>query len=43
MAEKLKYDRGTLLSIFKSDRAEDFVALCCALVIALLIVVFVPR
>lgn len=43
MAEKMKYDRGTLLSIFKSDRAEDLVALVCAGIIALLIVIFVPR
>ena len=42
MAEKLKYDRGTLLSIFKTDRAEDFAALVVALVIVVLVVLFVP-
>lgn len=30
-----KYHRGSALSIFKSDRYEDFVALGCALLIAL--------
>lgn len=30
-----KYHRGSALSIFKSDRYEDFVALACALAIAL--------
>jgi len=30
-----KYHRGSALSIFKSDRHEDFVALACALLIAL--------
>lgn len=29
-----KYHRGSALSIFKSDRREDFVALVCALLIA---------
>jgi hypothetical protein len=29
------YHRGSALSIFKSDRYEDFVALACALAIAL--------
>lgn len=44
MAEKkLQYDRGTLLSIFKTDRAEDFVALAVALAIVVLVVLFVPR
>ena len=40
---QMKYDRGTLLSIFKSDRAEDLVALVFALVIALLVVIYVPK
>jgi len=40
---QMKYDRGTLLSIFKSDRAEDLVALAFALAIALLVVVYVPK
>ena len=43
MAEHGKYDRGTLLSIFKSDRAEDFMALLFALIIVALVVMFVPR
>jgi hypothetical protein len=30
-----KYHRGSALSIFKSDRYEDFIALACALLIAL--------
>jgi len=32
--EKLKYDRGSALSIFGSDRKEDFMALAFALIIA---------
>lgn len=28
-----KYHRGSALSIFKSDRLEDIIALACALVI----------
>lgn len=43
MAEKLKFERGTALSIFKSDRAEDFVALILALVIVAIVVAMVPR
>jgi len=30
---KFKFDRGTTLSIFSSDRIEDFIALILALVI----------
>jgi hypothetical protein len=30
-----KYHRGSALSIFKSDRYEDFIALACSLLIAL--------
>ena len=30
-----KFDRGSALSIFRSDRREDLVALGCALLIAL--------
>ena len=41
MAEKLKYDRGTLLSIFKSDRAEDMVALVLAGLIALAVYIWI--
>jgi len=32
--EEQKFDRGSALSIFGSDRREDFVALAVALVIA---------
>ena len=34
MSEEQKYDRGSALSIFGSDRKEDFMALVFALVIA---------
>ena len=34
MAEEKKFDRGSALSIFGSDRREDFMALVFALVIA---------
>ena len=40
MTKKLKYDRGSLLSIFKSDRAEDLVALSIALLIALAVYIW---
>lgn len=43
MAKEMKYDRGSALSIFKSDRAEDFVALVLALVLALVVVMFIPK
>lgn len=36
-----KFDRGSALTIFKNDRAEDLVALGLALVIALLVYLFV--
>ncbi len=36
-----KFDRGTALSIFKSDRAEDFVALVLTLIISLLVYIFI--
>lgn len=36
-----KFDRGSALTIFKNDRAEDIVALALALVIALLVYIFV--
>jgi hypothetical protein len=32
-----KFDRGSALTIFRNDRAEDFVALGLALAIALLV------
>ena len=38
-----KYDRGTLLSIFKSDRAEDFIALVISLVIVAIVMAAIPR
>ena len=34
------YHRGSALSIFKSDRSEDFIALASALLIALGIYIF---
>ena len=40
MAED-KFDRGSALTIFKSDRHEDFMALLLSLVIALLVYFFV--
>jgi hypothetical protein len=43
MTEKPKFERGTALSIFKTDRAEDLAALVVALVIAALVVMFVPK
>lgn len=38
---KEKFDRGTALTIFKSDRAEDMTALVLSLIIALLVYVFI--
>ncbi|MCW8861299.1 MAG: hypothetical protein OQK07_02620, partial [Rhodospirillales bacterium] len=38
---KLKFHRGSALSIFASDRREDFIALVCSLLIALGVYVFV--
>ena len=40
MAED-KFDRGSALTVFKSDRHEDFIALVLSLVIALLVYLFV--
>ena len=40
---KEKFDRGTALSIFKSDRAEDMVALVIAAIIAVIVVMWVPK
>jgi len=40
MAED-KFDRGPALTVFKSDRHEDFMALLLSLVIALLVYIFV--
>lgn len=41
MAEEGKFDRGSALTIFKSDRHEDLMALALALIIALLVYIFV--
>ena len=38
---KEKFDRGTALTIFKSDRIEDLTALLISLASALLVYVFV--
>ena len=40
MAED-KFDRGTALTIFGSDRHEDLMALILSLVIALLVYIFI--
>jgi len=40
MAED-KFDRGSALTVFKSDRHEDVMALVFSLVIALLVYLFV--
>lgn len=42
MAETPKFDRGTALSIFKSDRMEDIMALLLSLVIVAIVVATVP-
>lgn len=36
-----KFDRGTALTVFPTDRHEDFMALVLSLAIALLVYVFV--
>ncbi len=41
MLDEKKYDRGSALSIFSSDRMEDIVALICALLIALFVFLLV--
>jgi hypothetical protein len=38
---KEKFDRGSALSIFRSDRYEDMVALVISLIIAFLVYVLV--
>lgn len=43
MAKEMKFDRGTALTIFKSDRSEDLVALAIAALLVLLVVMNVPR
>ncbi|MDP1716706.1 MAG: hypothetical protein Q8L40_01390 [Burkholderiales bacterium] len=41
MMHEDKFDRGSALTIFKSDRHEDLTALALALVIALLVYLFI--
>lgn len=36
-----KFDRGSALTVFKSDRHEDLMALALSLIIALLVYVFI--
>lgn len=38
-----KFERGTALSIFKSDRMEDFVALVISLILVAAVVIFIPK
>ena len=40
MAED-KFDRGSALTVFKSDRHEDFMALVLSLLIALLVYIYI--
>ena len=40
-ANGFKYHRGSALSILKTDRYEDFIALACALLIALGVYLFI--
>ena len=40
MAED-KFDRGSALTVFKTDRHEDFMALVFSIIIALLVYVFI--
>lgn len=40
---EMKYDRGSLLSIFKSDRAEDFVALILSLILVGIVISTIPK
>lgn len=37
------YDRGTALSIFKSDRAEDMVALVLSLILVAIVIATIPK
>lgn len=39
----IKFERGSALSIFKSDRAEDLVALAIALILVAAVVVMIPK
>jgi hypothetical protein len=38
---ELQFNRGSALSIFKSDRREDLVALILAFIISLIVLVFI--
>ena len=38
---KDKFDRGSALTIFKSDRTEDMMALALALILAALVYIFI--
>ena len=38
-----KFERGTALSIFKSDRMEDFVALIISLILVAIVVITIPK
>jgi len=38
-----KFERGSALSIFKSDRMEDFVALVVSLILVAAVVIFIPK
>jgi len=40
---KDKFDRGTALTIFKNDRAEDLAALVISLIIVAIVIMNVPR
>lgn len=42
MTDDKKFDRGTALSIFKSDRLEDIMALLLSLLIVGLVIALVP-
>ncbi|MDH5178738.1 MAG: hypothetical protein OEZ39_15035 [Gammaproteobacteria bacterium] len=42
MSEQPKFNRGTALSIFKSDRMEDIMALLVSLGIVIVVVALVP-
>lgn len=36
-----KFDRGSALTVFKTDRHEDFMALVLSLIIALLVYLYI--
>ena len=42
MTDENKFNRGTALSIFKSDRLEDVMALLLSLLIVVIVVALVP-